>query len=272
MKIYPIQNYGYKNLNFRGSTPANVSWRESYEPEQKNNNNDNNKKGLPEWVRKSTLFGLIALAIANDPWTQEYFKSESVKQEEATRNEYFQNVSKMGYTIPAHHLNMLADVDKPVIKSKRNGNYNIVLNLDNNKKVEFYVNTSENGENTLYGYLKPENSHILRYKAVFNPQNPEEFEVFVRNKENQKFVFGRTAKGQLYQVKNGKKVVLNKENVKRYQNELKAQEELDGLEFFTTKNDMWRKLNLILLFLLTLNELGHDMEKRDREKEKYNKK
>lgn len=267
MQISPIQNYNFKNINFRGSAPINANWRESYEPEQ---NNNKEQKGMPEWFRKGALFGLITLAIVNDPATKEYFKPEDVKQQEKILNEYFEDVTKMGYTVPAHHLNMLADVDKPVIKSQHSGNYNITLNLDNGKKVEFNVSIPNYDDKTLYGYFKPENSAIIRYKALFNPKNPEEFEVFVRNKDNQKYTFGRTAKGQLYQLKNGKKVVLNKENTKRYQAELKAQEKLDGLEFFTAKNDMWRKLNLIILFFFTLNELGHDLEKRDKLKEKEN--
>lgn len=269
MQISPIQNYKFNHINFQGNAPISANWRESYEPEQKNNNE---QKGVPEWFRKIALFGLITLAVVNDPATKEYFKPTDVKQQEKILNEYFEDVSKMGMTVPAYHLNRLADVDKPVIKSQRNGNYNIELKLNNGKKIEFSVNTSEKNDSMLYGYFKSENGNLLKYKAVFNPKNPEEFEVFVRNKDNQKFTFGRTAKGQLYQVKNGKKVVLNKENVKRYQNELKAQEELDGLEFFTNKNDMWRKLNLILLFFLTLNEWGHDIQKRDKAKAKNNKK
>ncbi len=269
MKISPISNYGHKSINFRGSAPINADWRKSYEPGKPKDNNSN-KNNLPEWLRKSVLFGLIALAVANDPSTQEYFKPERIKQQERTLNEYFEDVSKLGMTIPAHHLNRLADVDKPVIKSKGLGNYNIKLTLDNNKKIEFDVSTSQNSDNMLFGYFKSDNT-LLKYRAVFNPQNPEEFEIFVRNKENQKYIFGRKSNGELYKLEKGKKIVLNKENTKRYQDELKAQDELDNFEFFTTKNDMWRKLNLILLFLLTLNEWGHDIQKRDEAKEKNGK-
>jgi len=265
MKISPIQNYKYKNINFKGSTPFNVNWRESYEPPKENKKNP---QGMPEWFRKGVLFGLITLAIVNDPATKEYFKPEDVKQQEKFLNELFEDVSKMGKTLPAYHLNRLADVDKPVIKSNRNGNYNIELKLDNGKKIEFNVNTTEKNDSMLYGYFKSENGKLLKYKTFFNPKNPDEFAIHIRNKENKKYIFGRTPKGELYQIKNKKKVVLNRTHTKKYQEELERQKELDDLEFFTNKNDMWRKLNLILLFFLTINEWGHDLGRREEQKNK----
>ncbi len=269
MRITPIQNYGYNNIKFTGSAPVNMNWRENYEPSsEKDNKSNENKKGMPEWFRKGALFGLITLAVVNDPVTKEYFKPENVKQQERVLNEYFEDVSKLGYSVPAYHLNRLADVDKPVIKSRGRGDYNIELSLDKGKKIEFDIHTSEKNDDLLYGYFKSNDGTSLKYRAVFNPKNPDEFEIFIRSKDNQKYIFGRKPNGELYKLEKGKKVILNKENTKRYQDELKAQEELDGIEFFTTKNDMWRKLNIILLVLLTLNELGHDMQRRDEAKER----
>lgn len=266
MKISPITSYGYKNINFKGSAPINVNWRESYDPHEKRN--DNNPKGMPEWLRKSALFGLITFAVVNDPATKEFLKPESIKQQEKVLNEYFEDISKQGYSVSAYHLNRLADIDKPIIKSNRAGNYTLKMFLDDGKKVEIDVFPSETCSDILYGYFKINDGTSFKYKAVFNPENPEEFEVFVRNKENKKYIFGRTSNGELYRLENGKKIVLNKEHFNKYQEELKAQKELDRFEFFTTKNDMWRKLNLILLFFLTVNEWGHDVQRR---KEKKNK-
>ena len=265
MRITPIQNYGY-SIKFTGSAQINPNWRESYVPS--GNNNDNTKKDLPEWIRKSVLFGLITLAIVNDPLTRQYLKPDDIKQQEKYLNEYFEDVKKLGYTVPAHHLNVLADVDKPIIKSARRGNYNLELTLDKGKKIEFDVNTIEKNDSLLYGYFKSQNGTLLKYKAVFNPENPEEFEVFIRNKENKKYIFGRKPNGLLYKVENGKKIVLNKQNAKIYQEELDNQKILDDFEFFSNKNDLWRKLNLILLFFLILNEFGHDLRKREKANKK----
>lgn len=265
MRICPIQNY---NFNFKGSAPVNVNWRESYEPQK---NNSEPKQEIPEWLRKGALFTLIGLAVYNDPSTKEFLKADDIKQQEKLQQEYFEDVANRGISVSTYHLNRLGDVDKPIIKSIGMGIYNLELTLDNGKKIEFDVNTSEKNDNMLIGYFKSDNNALLKYKAVFNPQNPEEFEIFVRNKENQKFIFGRKPNGVLYQLKNGKKIILNKENVKKYQEEIKQAQGLEDFEFFSTKNDMWRKLNLILLFLLTLNELGHDMQKRDEAKEKSGK-
>ena len=264
MRICPIQNYSY-SLNFKSSAPVNVNWRENYEPDNKENKPQRQDK-CPEWLRKGVLFSLIGLAIYNDPSTKEFLKPDYIKQQEKLQQEYFEDVANRGMSVSTYHLNRLGDVDKPIIKSRRMGNYNLELNLDNGKKIEFDINISEKNDNMLVGYFKSDNNTSLKYKAVFNPHNPEEFEIFVRNKENQKFIFGRKLNGELYILENGKKVVLYKENSTKYQNELKAQEELDEFEFFTTKNDIWRKLNLILLFFLTLNELGHDIKKREERK------
>ena len=87
-----------------------------------------------------------------------------------------------------------------------------------------------------------------------------------RNKNNKQFIIGRKPNGELYRLTGKKKIVLNKENTKRYQKELKELEELEDIEFFSNENDLWRKLSLILLFLLTLNEWGHDLEKKEKNK------
>ena len=267
MRICSIQNY---NLNFKSSAPVNVNWRESYAPDN-SENKPQKQNEYPEWLRKGALFTLIGLAVYNDPSTKEFLKADNIKQQEKLQQEYFEDVANRGISVSTYHLNRLGDVDRPIIKSIGMGNYNLELTLDNGKKIEFDVNTYEKNDNMLVGYFKSGKNTSLKYKAVFNPQNPEEFEIFVRNKENQKFIFGRKPNGELYQLKNGKKIILNKENVKKYQAEIRQAEELEDFEFFSTKNDMWRKLNLILLFLLTLNEWGHDMQKRDEAKEKNGK-
>lgn len=275
MRITPIQNYGYSNIKFTGSAPVNMNWRECCEPSsEKDNNNNDNRKDMPEWFRKGALFGLITFAVVNDPATKEFLKPENIKQQERILNEYFEDVSKLGYSVPAYHLNRIAEIDKPIIKSKGLGNYNMELTLDKDKKIEFDIHISGKNDNLLYGYFKSNDGKILKYKALFNPKNPNEFEILVRDKDNKKYVFGRKPSGELYKLENGKRVVLNNKNAKAYQDRLNAQKSLDNLEFFTNKNDMWRKLNLILLFFLTINEWGHDIQRRDeaKEREKQNKK
>lgn len=262
MKVLSITNHTY-NTKFTGSAPINVDWRESHEPKKQNNNQP--KSELPEWLRKSLLFGLIGLAVANDPATDEFFKSDDIKQQERCKNEYFEDVSKIKSDPIKYHLNRLGDVDNVIIKSKHANNYSLELNLDK-QKINFDVNTIGINNNILQGYFKADNNRLLKYKAVFNPQNPDEFILHIRNKDNKQFIIGRKPNGELYRLEGKKKIVLNKENTQKYQNELKQLEELEDVGFFTNKNDLWRKLNLILLFLLTLNEWGHDLAKKERNK------
>lgn len=264
MRIYSIQNYN--NLRFTAGNPnISANWRISYEPQ--NEDKPQNQSRIPEWVRKSVLFGLIGLAVANDPATKEFFKPESIKQQEIVQKKYFNDVAKIGNTTTSYHLNRLADVDKPIIKSNSiPGNYSITLNLDNHQKIDLSIDIPVKEENVLSGSFKFDNKRRTSFKAFFNPKNKEEFIVELRNTNPEKYIFGRNENGELYQKINNKKVILNKENVQRYQDELQELQESENFEFFTNKNDLWRKLNLILLFLLTLNEWGHDLQKRDEEK------
>ena len=255
MRITPIQNYKYNNLKFTSCTPADVNWRECYDP--KNNTDNNNKKQIPEWLRKSVLFGLVTLTIANDPLTQEYLCAEREKQQEKVLNEYFKDVSKLEYPA-SHHLNQLADVDKPVIIKHYNDYYRLKFNLDDNQEIILDVKISQNNQNKINGGFRLNNHRFMFFEAVFNPKNPDECEIKIRNSENKKIIIGRKENGEIYKLEKGKKIILNKENAKRYQDEIKIHEIANNLEFL-------RKINLILLLFLTLKEWEHDLKIRKEE-------
>lgn len=256
MRISPLQNYSYNNIKFCATTPMNVDLHRQYEPQE---NQPKNEYKIPEWVRKSTLFGLIAIALANDPVTKNYFKSEEDKYNENLRKEYFENVSKSGLTSATHHLNQLADIDLPTIKSNNHNNYHLKLKLDNDD-IDFSIYIPDASKNELNGIFKLNNKRAMGYKAIFNEKNPNEFEVYIRDKKNQKYVFGRTEKGQLYRLIGNKRIFLNNKNVQKYQEKL---EDIEKKEFFSTENPTWRNIYFLLLFLLTLNEWGHDLERKE---------
>ena len=269
MRISNIQNYN--SIYFSAMAPtANRGWRTYSEPPK---DNEPKESKIPEWFRKSALFSLITLAVINDPATKKFFEG-NINQQDVYRNEYFEDVSKFNIPAVKYQLNRLGDVDKPIIKSNNLKNYVLELELDNGKKVEFNVDLNSPNDSILHGYFKTtDNSIMLKYKAIFSSKNQDEFKIIIRNKKNQNYIYGRTPKGELYQQIGNKKVIINKENAEKYQNELKQLKDYGNFEFFTNKNDIWRKLNLILLFLLTVNEWGHDLERKEKEtkdKQKYN--
>lgn len=259
MRISAVQNIKHYNTRFTGASSLNADLI-SYEPQNKKQPDN----GLPEWFRKGVLFGLVTLAIANDPATGEIFKSETEKQEEKVKKEYFEYVSQLGISPMAYHLNRFVDVDNPSIKHNNMGGYTLTFKLSDGKIYKFDVNKHLHNDSVLYGYFEPKNRELLKYKAVFNEKNPEEFTVYIRDKEHTTYKFGRKANGELYKIEGKKKIVLNKYNAKKYQQLLQDIEDLDKFEFFTNKNDMWRKLNLILLFLLTVNEYNHDLRRKNK--------
>ncbi len=269
MKIQRIQNFTY-NTHFNGAATPNYHINDISGNNSENKTPDNQ---IPEWARKGMLALLIFFAVKNDPSVQNLMKPESIKREEKARTEYFEDVHKLGNEnkiYPAvYHLNRLADVDNIGIKSNGRETYTLNLKLDS-INADILITLSSVADNTLSGTIKIKNGENARFKAIFSDKKPDEFELQIRNPNNEKFTLGRTAKGEFYQVKNNKKVVLNKKNVEKYQKSLENipnYEDMENISFFTTKNDMWRKLNLILLSFLLLAEMNHDNNKR-REKQK----
>lgn len=274
MKIHSIQNYSYTKPSFTGATVPH------YHINRNNNDNNNKKSGgeFPEWARKGALAILVILAVKNDPAVHNFFKSADEELSEKTRNEFFEDVARLGKNdelYPAtYHLNRFADVDNAEIKSHGRDSYNLDITLDKGK-INTTVNVSPYSNNSLFGTYKDENGSTVRYKAVFSTKNPEQFEIQMRSKNNDKYIFGRTPEGEFYRIDGNKKVILNKKNVEKYQKSIENLpdfEDMDNFEFFTNKNDMWRKLNLILLSFLLFAEMMHDNAKRrEKENEKENK-
>ena len=268
MKIQSVHNYQY-NHKFTGATVPHYHIKNT----QNNDNEPSENKPLPEWARKGMLALLVFFAVKNDPAVQNLMTSDVSQREIKSRNEYFEDVRKLGSTdkmYPAvYHLNRLADVDNIEIQSKGRETYNLKLNLDN-INADILVTLSSIADNTLSGAIKIKNGKTSRFNAVFSDKNPDEFELQIRNPNNEKITLGRTPKGEFYQIKGKKKVILNKKNVENYQKiteNLPNFEEKQGLKFFTNENDMLRKLNLIILTFLLFAEMAHDNAKRKNKKD-----
>lgn len=267
MKIQAIQNYQYNNFKFTGATVPHYQINRS----QNNNDNNNNKGQIPEWARKGVLAVLVFFAFKNDPAVQNLMKSADTEREEKTRTEFFEDVSKLSEKenlAPAtYHLNRFADVDNIGIKSKGRENYNLEINLDS-IKTNTFLTILPIDNNSISGSFRNNGEHI-RYRAIFSKDNPDEFTVILRNKNNDKYTFGRTPRGEFYRLDGKKKVILNKKNVEKYQKSIENIpnfEDMQDIKFFTNENDMWRKLNIILLVFLLFAEMSHDNARRKQNK------
>ena len=64
----------------------------------------------------------------------------------------------------------------------------------------------KNNKDTISGRVKLDNRDFVNYKAVFSPDNKDEFKILVKDK-NAKYIFGRDSFGELYQVRNNKKFI-----------------------------------------------------------------
>ena len=270
MKIQAIRNYTYNNnCQFSSAKAPHYTINKAPDNQQKEPEN----KPLPEWARKGMLAALLFFAFKNDPYVQNLMKPESIEREEKARQEYFEDAAKLTEReelVPAtYHLNRLADVDNIKIQNSGMDDYKLTIPLDKDT-ISTQISLSPISQNALTGSIKDKNGENIRYKAVFSDKNPDVFEIQMRNKDNDTYTFGRTPKGEFYRLENNKKVILNKKNVEKYQKSLENLpnfEEINDLKFFTNENDMWRKLNIILITFLLLAEMAHDNARRKGKKD-----
>lgn len=267
MRIQAVQNYQHNN--FTGATVPHY---------QINHGKSNDKeptphKPMPEWARKGALATLLFFAFKNDPAVINFMTPEETKREEKFKTEFLEDVyelrNKYDNSAAMYHLNRLIDVDNLNINTKNMAYYQISIPLDK-KRIDTQISLFPMGHNILTGKIKDQNGQSVQYRAVFSDDNPDEFKIQMRNKNNDTYTFGRTPKGEFYQIDGSKKIILNKKNVQKYQKSIENLpnfEDIQDLEFFTTKNDMWRKLNLLLLAFLLFNEMAHDNARRKSKKD-----
>ena len=267
MRILPVQ---YNNkINFKSSIPANHDMRRIPD-DTDNKNNEQQPKPLPEWARKAMLFTVIAITLKNEPVVQNLFHQDKQSEKDIARDEFFEDVQKIRKekeTSPAfYHLNRLYDIERPKIKALGNSNYSLEINLDK-QKIQLVMHLDENNKDTITGKFRTgDNGNFIKYKAVFSPENKNEFKILLNN-NGKKHILGRDFKGELYIVKNNKKEILNNSNVEKYENYLETLETLDDLKFFTNSNPLWRNLNYLLLIFLVYNEYCHDKARRKKDSE-----
>lgn len=260
MKVQSINSINtYNQIKFRAKN-------NSSKPESSNNKDSerSENKPLPERARKSMLFTLIFFAFKNDPAVQKYIHPYEPTQEELDKTEFVQDYGKLikekGVSTAFYQLDKLMQIEDPKVKNLGNNSYELEFMLDK-QKFSMQMTLDKNNKDTISGRVKVDNNPYVAYKAVFSEDNKDEFKILIKDK-NTKYIFGRDSFGELYQVRDGKKVQLNKKNVQRYKEYQEMLEQLDDWKFFTNENDFWRKANIVLLIFLLLNEAAHDYIKR----------
>ncbi len=260
MRIYSLANYNLNNkIAFKASNP-NKTNRTS-----ENKRDENQNKPLPDWARRAMLFTVLFFAFKNDPTVQRIINPYEPTQEDIDRTEFYEDTRKMikkgkGEISSAfYQLDWLTTIEEPKVKALGKNSYALEFNLDK-QKVNMEMTLDKNNKDTISGRVKLDNRDFVNYKAVFSPDNKDEFKILVKDK-NAKYIFGRDSFGELYQVRNNKKVYLNKQNVQRYEEYQEMLDDLDKFSFFTNANPFWRKANYILLMLLVYMEMQHERAK-----------
>lgn len=268
MRIYSLPNYNINNkIAFRASNPY-----ANNKPEE-NKRNENPNKPLPDWARRAMLFSLLFFAFKNDPNVQNLINPYEPTQEDLDRKEYYEDTRKMikgrGEKSSAfYQLNWLTTIEEPKVKALGENSYALEFKLDK-QTINMEMTLDKNNKDTISGRVKLDDRPFVNYKAVFSPDNKDEFKILVKDK-NAKYIFGRNAFGELYQVRNNKRVYLNKQNVQRYKEYQEMLDDLDKLSFFTDKNTFWRKANYILLMLLVFKEMRYEKAKHRARQNKNN--
>ncbi len=266
MKISTISNFN--KLNFSGSTSVNYSNMYKYNHNYNDNREPDRRKDFKpsppvvEWTRRAILGTCVLFCINNELIRHDVFVPEDEKLQKKAKIEYFEDVSKLENKGAIYHLNRLGDIDNPHIDIGKNNYYNLVLPLDKNKKIKLNFQINNKNPNKISGYISTNKTKQTKFDAIFSADNPEEFKLVVRNGKKDTLTLGRKPNGELYKIAEGKKVSLNKENVKKYEQTLENAELLHKLKFFTNENDLWRKLQLILTMYFLLNEIAYETLKR----------
>lgn len=260
MRIYSLPNYNINSkIAFRATNPNS---KKQFNDKKKDQNSNN--KPLPEWARKAMLFSVVFLAFKNDPTVQNFLHPYEPTQEDIDKTEFLHDYGKLikekGVSTAFYQLSRLDDIEQPKVKALGKNNYSLEFELDK-QKVIMEMALDKNNKDTIRGRVKLGDRKFVNYTAVFPDENKDEFKILIKDK-NTKYVFGRDYFGELYQVREGKKVQLNKKNVQRYEEYQEMLDELDDWKFFTNENDFWRKANIVLIIFLLLNEMVHDNVKR----------
>ncbi len=244
---------------------------DEFEPENKHQ-----EKPIPEWLRKTMIFSLVFWAVQSDPTVKRLFKDEQPSEAEISMYDFSDDVQKMRKdstkSSAFYHLNKLTEIERPEFKTLDDNTYSVNFALDN-EQIDLVMKLDENSKDTISGRLKVGEKEAVKYNAIFSPDSIEEFKVVFADENNRELTLGREYDGSLYKISNGKKVPLNTKNVERYEQYLEDLELLHKYRFFTTENDLWRKLNLILLMYLIINEALHDAalrKKREQENSEDN--
>ena len=259
MRIYSLPNYKTNNrIAFRASNHNS----NSQFPERRRDDNVN--KPLPDWARKTMLFTLLFFTLKNSPTVQKLINPYEPTQEDLDRKEYYEDTRKMikghGEVSSAfYQLDWLNTVEDPKVKALGENSYALEFKLDK-QKVNMEMSLDKNNKDTISGRVKLDDRPFVNYKAVFSPDNKDEFKILIKDK-NAKCILGRNGFGELYQVRNGKRVILNNKNVEAYREYQEMMDDLDKFSFFTDKNPFWRKANYILLMLLVYLEMQHEKAK-----------
>jgi len=271
MKIYttPFPRINNSRISF-GSSTKSPSAPDDNRPELDNKTNSN--KPLPEWARKSMLGVLIFFAFKNDPNVQNLLHPYEPSQEDLDKIEFFDNIQTIrkdkGKSSAFYQINNLSDIEVPKIKSLGNNAYSLEFELDSHK-INMEMLLDKNNKDTITGRIKLGEQDFLNYKAIFSPDDIHNFKVIIKDKNDKKYLLGRDSSGELYQIRGGKKFILNSKNVQRYEEHKQRLEELEKFRFFTNENDFWRKANLVILIYLVFMEMLHDRARR-KMKEKDN--
>lgn len=256
MRIQKINNYSYsyKPLVFSGKKVNN---------EQKS---DENNKPLPEWARKSMLFTLVFFAFKNDPVVHRLMASDELSQEEKDKIEFvqdFQNVRKDKGMSPAfYQLNQLNTLEQPKVKALGNNSYSLDFELDDSK-ITLEMRLDKNQKDTIRGKIKVNNGEFAKYKAVFPSDSKEKFRIIMQDENKDTIVLERQYFGKLYQIKDGKRILLNEKNIERYEEYNERMEELDKWRPF---NSICRKANILLLIFLLYKEMKHDQARAEKKR------
>lgn len=275
MRIAPVTS----NINFKSSTGGTMT-----PPPNMENNSDltpqeyKKRVGCLNTIGNILYGGIVVNALILMPVSKKNIDEayrEKLNYEIALNKYYYEaqdSLRQKNENFGAYyHLTKLHEVDNANVMKIKPNEYETVFNLDK-QQVYAQFNISEKDKNTLSGIIvikdfdkKDSTLWINDYTIKFSDKNAQDFTLKMKSRQDsteEKNVALQRIGSDLYLLKDGERIQLNKKNVQKFEERLQAEEEASKeYEVLVSR----QKTYTLIAAIITLMKLMSHSNKRKEE-------
>ena len=277
MKITPLMPSLHRNQSFKSSAGGTINphYRPRYENTGNENENPHPSHGCLRSLGNGLYWGLVLNTIILTPIAKHNLDKawqEKMAYENTINKDYYELSDKLhkkeGISNAYFNVNKLHDVDDAMIIKTSPTDYIASFNLDN-KSVNMHMNISEENKDSLSGVMTIKEKHdndsvmwVNDYSIKFSTEKVGDFILKLKSRAedaDEKTLTMTRQGNSLYLIENGKKTLLNGENLAKYEEkQLQEEEEREMYESSCRTN----RITIFVLALLTLIKMRNEQNRR----------